>query len=519
MDASRLVELRHGDGSISSSIFGYSVMPTCREVACPAGCRCTVSPTARSGQPLRQVVCRQRDLAALPDALDNGTQLRVLSLARNQIRTVYRDTFRGLGRLRELVLASNRISFMEEETLAECTALTALDLSGNLLTALPAAWFRPLVNTTTLNLSYNRLHHVAANVFGAMAALRWLDLTGNQILSLDAGALRGPTALAMLNISRNRLAVVPSAALSGAAGLDLVNLGGNPLTKIEAGAFIRLDVRELQLAALPELQLIDDGAFTDLPRLAVLWLCDNTALRYVAPGFVARAPALRRLLLHNTSLASLAGARPSGTLVLRHVHEADAGRYWCLAENSRGSDNTSVLVRVQEMDIHLFATGVSSRFVTLVWNGTARNNFPQYELMYRAVADDSAESGAAEGGDYLSRTVTPFSRSYTISALQPDTRYQFCLSYHDRHGRPVRISCTHVRTRDASFMSQGIRREWPAAAAAVAGVAVLVLAGLTLLAVAARRYRSRLYDDVDKDTASIPLENFYSPLISQPGSS
>ncbi|XP_043204837.1 leucine-rich repeat neuronal protein 1-like [Amphibalanus amphitrite] len=549
------------------------------------------------------------------------SQLRLLSMTRNGIRTMYEDAFRGLVSLEELSLATNKIGHIEDEAFSELQSLRTLNLSGNQLTTVSPAWFRQLANVTTLDLSGNRLRHMPVGVLGGMAALRRLLLAENHITSLHTASLLGPRNLSSLDLRGNQLTAAPSAALRRAAHLDTVRLSDNPFAKLPAASFAGLSVRELDLSSLPRLQIIDSGAFVNLSRLVELRLNGSGALRYVAPRFVHGAPALRRLLLHDTGLLSLAAelaeelaaplqlslygaplrcdcvlawlptalasgsvtlAQPEGTLcktpeqlrgrrldavpaatlgdtcgptlvplgrstvrrdtgqrltlecratgrpaprlswrsprqntsrsggslLLRHVTEADAGRYWCVAESSRGTANRSVTVRVQEVDIHLFPTGVSSKFVTLVWNGTARNNFPRYQLMYGRAGEDES--------DYESRIVTPFHRSYTIGGLQPSTSYQFCLSYPDRDSRPVRISCTDVRTRDAAFMTRGIRREWTAAAAAAAGVAALVLAGLTLLAVAARRYRSRLREENDKDTGSqIPLESFYSPLLSQ----
>ena len=635
---------------------------------CPADCSCSEGAAAGTGGPLLNVTCRGRGLMEPPDSLpaDTGTldlsnnslagglaeldglgelrqlrldynrlpalprgaplhllsQLRLLTLTNNAIRTVYEDSFSGLTRLERLSLAANKIGHIEDEAFSELTALRSLNISGNQLTTVSPIWFRRLTNVSMLDLSGNRLRHMPVGVLGGMTALRQLLLAGNLITSLHPAALAVPRNLTSLDLSDNELTAVPTAALRRAARLDTVSLSGNPLSKLPAAAFSGLDVRDLRLTALPRLKIIDGGAFANLSRLTVLRLHDNAALRYVAPRFVHGAPALRTLLLHDTALLSLAAdlvpetaaplqlslhgtplrcdcvlawlpaalaagtvtlsipertmcrtpeplagrrldsvtaaalgdscgptlvplgrpterrdigqrlelecratGRPAprvrwttplhslnvsldgGSLLLQHVTEADAGRYWCVAESSRGSTNTSVRLRVQEVDIHLFPTGVSSKFVTLVWNGTARNNFPRYQLMYGRSGEDESE--------YETRIVTPFHRSYTISGLQPSTRYQFCLSYPDRDSRPVRISCTAVRTRDAGFMTRGIRREWTAAAAAAAGVAALVLAGLTLLAVAARRYRTRLREEGDKDTGSqIPLESFYSPLLS-----
>ena len=576
---------------------------------------------------LRQLRLDGNRLPAVPRGapLRQLSQLRLLSMTRNGIRTVYEDAFRGLLRLEELSLAHNKIGHIEDEAFSELVALRSLNLSGNQLTTVSPAWFRQLANVSTLDLSGNRLRHMPVGVLSGMASLRRLLLADNHITSLHTAALLGPRNLSALDLSGNQLTAAPSAALRRAAQLESIRLSDNPFAKLPVASFAGLAVRELDLSSLPRLQIIDGGAFANLTRLSELRLDGSGALRYVAPRFVRGAPALRRLQLHDTALLSVAGelaaaltaplqlslhgaplrcdcvlawlpaalaagsvtllrpestvcdtperlrgrrldavpaaelgdtcgptlvplgrsterrdigqrltlecratGRPAprlrwtsprhnvtsagGSLLLRHVTEADAGRYWCVAESSRGTANMSVSVRVQEVDIHLFPTGVSSKFVTLVWNGTARNNFPRYQLMYGRAGEDEA--------DYESRTVTPFHRSYTIGGLQPSTSYQFCLSYPDRDSRPVRISCTDVRTRDAAFMTRGIRREWTAAAAAAAGVAALVLAGLTLVAVAASRYRSRLREEGDKEAGSqIPLESFYSPLLSHSSTS
>lgn len=204
---------------------------------------------------------------------------------------------------------------------------------------------------------------------------------------------------------------------------------------------------------------------------------------------------------------------------------------------------------MDSIDIHIFPLGVASTFVTVVWNGTARNSFPEYEIVYGRddTSDDTQQSdNGKRKGKYQSVTVSQFFRSYTVNNLRPRTSYQFCIGVKSREDRIggsesgkfgdstsgktgstsskvglkeeyVQFSCTSVRTLDEEFALQGVVRTSNVAVAVAMGVVAamgLVVCGAIL---AARKYRQRHYDAPQGKTL-VPMENLHSPLMAHTGS-
>lgn len=212
---------------------------------------------------------------------------------------------------------------------------------------------------------------------------------------------------------------------------------------------------------------------------------------------------------------------------LHHIRPRDAGPYACVAENPLGTAVGVTHLSVDSVDIHIFPLGVASTFVTVVWNGTARNSFPEYEIVYGK--EDPAD------GRNQTVTVSQFFRSYTVNNLRPRTLYQFCIGVRSREDPRktggessestakegstareeesyVQFSCTSVRTLDEGFALQGVARTSNVAVAVAVGVVAamgLVVCGAVL---AARKYRQRHYD-APRGKTLVPMENLHSPLM------
>lgn len=69
-----------------------------------------------------------------------------------------------------------------------------------------------------------------------------------------------------------------------------------------------------------------------------------------------------------------------GSLRMYHLKPRDSGTYTCRAENSVGKATLVQRLSVDNIDLHIWPLGVSATFVTVVWNGTARNSFPEYQV-------------------------------------------------------------------------------------------------------------------------------------------
>ena len=74
--------------------------------------------------------------------------------------------------------------------------------------------------------------------------------------------------------------------------------------------------------------------------------------------------------------------KSQGSLRLFHLKPRDSGTYKCIAENQHGNITSSVVLAVDNIDLNLFPVTISSTYITLVWNGTARNSFSEYKILY-----------------------------------------------------------------------------------------------------------------------------------------
>ena len=146
-------------------------------------------------------------------------------------------------------------------------------------------------------------------------------------------------------------------------------------------------------------------------------------------------------------------------LRINHLRSSDSGQYKCTAINSKGSVNLIYNLTVDEMKVQIWPLGVSSNFVSVVWNGTSAYNhqvnsfnpkllsstpssvsLPEYQILYKREDDPSDRFESISVGHYL--------RSYTINHLLPRKRYKLCIAVRDSesHGNYIQLSCTLVTT-------------------------------------------------------------------------
>jgi len=296
--------------------------------------------TSAAVEGLRRLDLSSNALRTLPGdgtvARTFGADLEALLLNGNGIGHVEKGAFAGLTKLRRLSLAANRLWSLDDgRGLVDGlpASLQALDLGSNLVEVVPAHAFSALVGLRNLSLARNRIRSVHATAFGGASSASsdadgYVQTTENH--SSDEGRLHfqpsttervtpgrvlgdsgwsEEISLQNLDLSYNLLSTVPC---WGAAAESLQNiiLDGNPLHSLRAGAFRSLPrLRDLSLAVMPQLMLIDAGVFVDLPHLRVLRLHDNRRLAYIDPRAlgpgVRGGPTLRQISLHNDALLAI----------------------------------------------------------------------------------------------------------------------------------------------------------------------------------------------------------------------
>ncbi|GAB6027508.1 Leucine-rich repeat neuronal protein 1 [Chamberlinius hualienensis] len=488
-------------------------------------------------------------------------RLEHLSLYGNRIKTIASDGFWGLDSLTALFLEKNNIEEVPLGALRRLPSLQVLRLNGNAFSCFKTGDFSSLkIEELTLN-NQPYLKMIEPEAFFNLTHLTKLEIRDCPKLAyIDANAFVNLTVLGHLNLQNNRLSSVPQKLFYVLQAGGEIALKGNPFVcdcnvrwmrkemEMEAArnrSFIEKDqllCKEPEYTRGAQIQHLDlNSVLTSQCSPSILNLMEPEVERALgkplnldcraqgipSPKVTWKLPAGHSL--DNTGNRSSNHVRfqmrRSGTLYFSHLKEEDIGNYTCVAENTLGTDEFTVAVKVRKIDIQLFPIGISSTFVTLVWNGTARASYPKYKILYRPLNPELIQpttaldtSSANCGDNYKCVTVSPVHHSYDIGSLQPDSKYEFCLSIDDADGYYIHVSCTTVKTQDINYMLQGIHRVSNVAIAVVLGIIVTMVMVICVVTVAAKKYRHRQYVCPDKHPIhrmpNIPMENLYCPLMS-----
>ncbi|KAF7237441.1 Nyctalopin [Varanus komodoensis] len=163
----------------------------------------------------------------LPQAFRSLTGLTRLSLERNRIEAIGRDSLKDMEALKELNLRRNRIWTIQKDAFLPLDQLGVLNLGHNRLSDLPNQLFAGLTQLKTMHLEANRLTRIGCP-FSSLRSLRKLYLNNNRIFSVDGSAFSHLGELNFLHLSRNNLSHLPSRLLAGLPKLRFVLLAHNP---------------------------------------------------------------------------------------------------------------------------------------------------------------------------------------------------------------------------------------------------------------------------------------------------
>ncbi|XP_071520837.1 uncharacterized protein [Panulirus ornatus] len=216
---------------------------------------------------LRELSLEMNAFASFPPFLSSLHGLRCLNVAHNQLTSLRESDLHGLHNLLILSLHQNRISVVEPRALARLRNLEVLDLGNNLLTEVPAAVSR-CRKLRQLLLASNRLTYVAEDSLTGMTRLEEVDLHANPLLTVHHRAFSNLPALFKLILKEaKQLQEFPD--LNGTRSLEMIRIDRASLTSVPSdlcNAIPRL--RSLNL------QRNDIGDLPDLNRCHHLRLID-----------------------------------------------------------------------------------------------------------------------------------------------------------------------------------------------------------------------------------------------------
>uniref|UniRef100_A0A3P9KDB0 Leucine rich repeat containing 24 n=1 Tax=Oryzias latipes TaxID=8090 RepID=A0A3P9KDB0_ORYLA len=183
---------------------------------CPEGCRC-YSLT---------VECGSTGLKAPPRNIPAPTQ--TVFLQDNLITQIRRLDLSLLRHLHYLYLQNNTISAVEPGSFQDQGQLLELALNGNHIHLLTADIFQGLHHLRILYLSGNDITRLLDYTFRGLQRLQELHLQHNSIEAVADQALVGLSSLALLDLSRNNLHTMGPASLRPLVSLQVLRITENP---------------------------------------------------------------------------------------------------------------------------------------------------------------------------------------------------------------------------------------------------------------------------------------------------
>jgi len=221
----------------------------------------------------------QNKISVLEDGAFWGLhELTRLSLYDNKIHKIHLNAFDGLTKnLLRLSLVKNQLTEVPKESLLSLTNLNQLTLTENRINHISANTFLGLDKLDSLDIGHNNLTEVGQSYFDGLPRLASLTLDYNKISNIHPQAFKGlEENLQSLSITHNKLNSIPSASLRPLHQLTTLHLDDNNITRVKADDFKGYGehIKNLWLQN-NHINTIDDEGFEDLHSLEWLKLWNN----------------------------------------------------------------------------------------------------------------------------------------------------------------------------------------------------------------------------------------------------
>lgn len=257
------------------------------ERMCPASCRCDgkivycesgifqdIPENITSG--CQGLSLRYNNLLVLlPYQFAHLNQLIWLYLDHNSINAIDALAFHGVRRLKELILSSNKISHLHNNTFGAIPNLRNLDLSYNQLQSLQPGHFYGLRKLQNLHLRSNGLKQILIRTFLECRSLEFLDLGYNRLRSLTRTTFLGLFKLKELHLEHNQFSRINFFIFPRLTNLQALYLQWNRIRSINQGVpWTWHKLQKLDLSG-NDIQILDPAVFQCMPNLQILNLESN----------------------------------------------------------------------------------------------------------------------------------------------------------------------------------------------------------------------------------------------------
>ncbi|XP_011640668.1 insulin-like growth factor-binding protein complex acid labile subunit [Pogonomyrmex barbatus] len=253
---------------------------------------------------LRVYDCALKDVSW--HMFDGLNSLLYLSLEKNNLKFIPEFCFYGTPNLRLLSLASNELLTLKSVDLAGLLMLEHLNLRQNNLTFLSELSFPPFPALVSADFTDNPLDSIFPSTFEIMNTTIKLYLGGmTSKLKLQKNSLLGLRRAEILHLYNLDIPILERFILQGLPSLTHLKMRGN-ISNIDFDAFVDLtNLLDLDLSHC-HIQKISMDAFYGLEKVRKIDLSDND-LEFVPPGlFTAQQQKeLREIILTKNKLTSL----------------------------------------------------------------------------------------------------------------------------------------------------------------------------------------------------------------------
>lgn len=360
-------------------------------IACPSQCICKW----KNGK--RYVECAEKDLKAIPNALDSETQ--VLDFAGNDLQVLHKETFQKLELLdlQKIYLQRCRLQKIDNQAFKGLSNLVELDLSNNYLTVIPSNNFVFLPSLMRLSLNNNPIAIIKTHCFQHLSYLNTLELSECKIELIEREAFSGLNHLEWLRLNGNRLSNIQGENLfpDTLRGINLQNNNWNcdchlrdlhswllnfnmphavePICSLPERLRKRTitNVAERELACLPKMSptsvFLETNAGNNvtleclvkaIPEAKITWLY----LGQVIHNYSTMSPDPHIYYVENGLTDK------KSELYILNVSNEDNGTYNCIAENPAGRTRANYTIRilVKEEPVVIVVTFPQRHLVVIV---------------------------------------------------------------------------------------------------------------------------------------------------------
>lgn len=242
----------------------------------------------------------------LNDTFKGLNALQVLHLNENYLQEIPAKVFVQLESLELLDLCQNRIALIDQEAFFGLKNLNTLLLRDNKLTSIPSTPFQYISKLFKLDLGLNPFESIPENSFPSLNQLSELSLDGCGIKVIQDGAFKWLSSLLILRIHDNDLWDIPKKALYDVTHLEELHVGQNKFTSLKARSFQRLKfLRTIEINGCPNLKEIEKGAFADNTNLKTIIINHNRELKHIQIGAFDNLPNIQHVSFRGDAFENL----------------------------------------------------------------------------------------------------------------------------------------------------------------------------------------------------------------------